>query len=426
MIEFITLLLGLTIGNGTVEVAVARPVAAVELRLDGRTVERRSAPPWRFECDFGQELRPHRLEAIAVDAEGRELGRARQWVNYARANRAAVIVLEPGAQGPPRSGRVVWAAAGRVEPEAIEAAFDGRALAVDASGRFQLPPYSLGELHHLSATVTFSAERLVTADSIFGGAYGDRTTSALTAVPLLVPEGKLPPPAELQPWLAAAGGPAKVFSTETGGATVVIVRDQHVDPNLAELLRRKPKQVYSRAGKVLREGDTVFFNLTFPLPRDPKGLFRALPVEPADARAGLWWLLTVRHPRLARPIQQRLWWSLALAGKKVSDAKNPRAVVLVVSRKPKDAGELGFAQARDFLRILRVPLFVWAPEEKTFTRLGVKPPEQSYTGVDGMFELFSALQASLATQRMAWIEGEYLPHEITLTAAAPAGVRLAE
>ena len=84
MITFASLFLGLVLGNHPVNLLVDGPVAAVELHLDGREIARLEHEPWRVLADFGQELAPHKLEAIAFVAEGHELHRTHQWINMAR------------------------------------------------------------------------------------------------------------------------------------------------------------------------------------------------------------------------------------------------------------------------------------------------------------------------------------------------------
>lgn len=55
MITFVTLLLGLTTGVWPIEVAVGPGVAAVELRLDGRTVATLTQAPWKASVNLGPE-----------------------------------------------------------------------------------------------------------------------------------------------------------------------------------------------------------------------------------------------------------------------------------------------------------------------------------------------------------------------------------
>lgn len=101
-IAFVTLFLGLTLGAYPVEVSVEGPVAAVELLLDGASVGRIAGPPWTGQVDFGTALQPHELVARALDAQGQEVARARQWINLPRPEAEAEVVLEGSAQGRPR------------------------------------------------------------------------------------------------------------------------------------------------------------------------------------------------------------------------------------------------------------------------------------------------------------------------------------
>ena len=109
VIEFVTLLLGLVAGVQTVAVDPDPAVAAVELRLDGAGVGRRTEPPWRFVVDLGAELSPHHLEAVAFDAHDDEVGRAHQWLNLPREAAEARLALATDAQGWPVSAGVAWA-----------------------------------------------------------------------------------------------------------------------------------------------------------------------------------------------------------------------------------------------------------------------------------------------------------------------------
>ncbi|HSN88583.1 MAG TPA: hypothetical protein VL025_17610, partial [Thermoanaerobaculia bacterium] len=85
-IAFLTLFFGLTLGSQPVELTVTGPVAAVEILLDGAPVARFDGPPWSGRIDFGQALLPHELVARALDDQGTEVSRVRQWVNLPRSH----------------------------------------------------------------------------------------------------------------------------------------------------------------------------------------------------------------------------------------------------------------------------------------------------------------------------------------------------
>src|SRR5262245_31109032 len=124
MVTFLTLLLGLVIGERRIELAVDERVASVELRLDRAVVGTARQPPWSITCDFGARLAPHLLEAVARDAKGRELGRAAQTVNLPRPPAEVTLALQGGG-GAYREVEIARHGPGNVEPEDIRVHFDG-------------------------------------------------------------------------------------------------------------------------------------------------------------------------------------------------------------------------------------------------------------------------------------------------------------
>jgi len=108
MVTFLTLLLGLTVGPKWIELAVDDRVAAVELLVDGRPIATLRGEPWAVGVDFGNALRPHHLEAIARDRDGRELDRAMQRINLPRQAAEATLRLLGSASGHRAAGRCGW------------------------------------------------------------------------------------------------------------------------------------------------------------------------------------------------------------------------------------------------------------------------------------------------------------------------------
>lgn len=435
LIKFITLILSLHVGILPVEVAVTGPLAKLEMHLDGQMVGERTSPPWTFDVDLGHNLIPHRLEAIAFDDQGQEIERASQWVNYARQSLEASLVLESSGMTQPTRGRVIWSAADNSQPIKIELRYDGRPHEVASDGRFVLPGSEPSETHHLEAKLLFPDEHIAHTEAVFGGTRGDAVTTALTAIPMSLEEDHQPDLDQLSQWLEVAGQPATVFSTDpisSDGATsqaknnsIIIVRDTHIDRDLRLLLREKRQRVLAKTGRFLGPDDRVEFLLTYNLLQDPRGVHRPFPVSSDFNKLGMWNLFTQDYPQINQPKQQNIWWSLALAGKRVVDLKQPRVAVLLLSKKPQSRPALSFEQAQLYLRSLRVPLLVWLPEEATLERLGIAP-DRPYIGADGMLQMFADIQAVLDQQRMVWIEGDYLPTEVTLSAKAPGGVRLVQ
>lgn len=460
MIEFITLLLGLSRGIQPVQVAVTGPVTTVILELDGQVAGRRDGPPWVFELDLGPDLLPRRLEAVAFDASGHELGRARQFVNYHRRNEDATIYLEESASAPATRGRVVSRSFRGRQPKNVEVLFDDVAIAVADDGTFTLPAHDLTLPHHLLAIVRFGGDEPLRRDLVFGGLYGERVTSALTAVPVVVAGGRtLPPPAELTGWLEARGEPLRVLTVEKPGEVVTIVRDRDA---LAQLGRvdRELRRERLRLPAVLGPKTEAFFVRTHAVPEEPH-IFQSLRAAalvaslgrplaraarprvelPSDDRfrspraftpeappvyedlRSLVWLNTKISDK--KPLQ-RLSEALAVAGQLASSFERPRAVLLIVAEEPEDHSQLGLGSVRRFLAALRVPAVVWAPAPQSLARLDPGGGEGLYFGAEGLVAAFEAMATSLETQHVVWVEGDPLPNEIRRGPAAPEWLSLAE
>ena len=125
MIRFLTLLLGLVTGIQDVEVQVRAPVSRVEIRFNDVVVGVRSEPPWVVRCDLGRQLQPGRLEAVAFDQMGRELGRDLRWVNLPENRAEAAIVPEFDELGRVVAARFVWESPEYDKPSEIRAFLNG-------------------------------------------------------------------------------------------------------------------------------------------------------------------------------------------------------------------------------------------------------------------------------------------------------------
>ncbi len=247
MIAFASLLLGLVVGPHPVELLVGDSVAAVEIHLDGRPVGMLSGEPWSLDCDFGTELVPHELLAVAYDDHLEEIARARHRVNLPRRPAEAAIVLEGGTGGHGVAAHLRWESVAGGEPEAVAAWLDGKPLAVDDPRRIPLPAHDPQKLHFLRAELDFAANVTSVLDLVFGGTYADRQAVELTAVPLIVEGGAEPAPAELTGRLSSRGRTLTAVAVEEGPAEVVVVRDEGVRPQLNRLGRTSARVLRQRA-----------------------------------------------------------------------------------------------------------------------------------------------------------------------------------
>ncbi|RMH21920.1 MAG: hypothetical protein D6696_04585 [Acidobacteria bacterium] len=424
MITFTTLFLGFIAGARPVELAVDAAVAAVELRLDGRQVAALDGPPWRAEVDFGDELLPHRLEALAFDQEGRLLERLERRINLARADYEAAIALDDSRRG----GRLRWAAVLDQQPASIDLRFDGRPLAIDAGGGFRLPPYDPAVRHALEAVLVFPDGHRLATELTFGGVFGERVTSALTAVPVTSPAGRPWPKEALAGCFLRDGRALPVFATSAGAGRLLVVRDERLGPVLKRLRRQLAGR--SLAGPAAIADYAVAAISPRPLQAHDR-TFKLLELGAVDPFPGLGALLLSGQPltgrdarRRRRQKEQKLWDALAVAGRDAAASDRPRAVLLMTGSDPRDHSTFSLEQAARYLASVHVPLFLWTPDDATLGRLPPLPRARPTSGARGLEALVDAIPHALASQTIVWLEGEHLPAEIAVSPTAPPGLEL--
>jgi hypothetical protein len=429
VIEFVTLLLGLVAGVHTVAVAPDPDAAAVELRLDGATVGRRTEPPWRFVVDLGADLSPHHLEAVAFDARGGDVGRAHQWLNLPREAAEARLTLATDAQGWPVSAGVAWASLWSDQPRTVEIDFDGRPLEVADPSRFELPRYDRGAVHVLAAELAFPHEERARAEASFGGVFGERISTELTAVPVVLP--RAPRHLRVRDFRAALvdanGSPLDVVSVEAPGADLVVVRDEASQRALAMAIaavERRYHRTYLQIPKdllPLRRGDHCRFVWPsvsrWPHPAglvlDP-GIFPSLP-DASIGDGGLPWALD----RAARtPLPQRVADAVAVAGVKAAAGGHPRAVVLIVDPATPDRSAFPPEAVRRYLARLHVPLFVWTTAADAGGSLHGWGEVASVAAWPDLQGAVRRLREALDHQAIVWVDGRHLPQTIRLSGTA--------
>ncbi len=437
MIHFVTFFLSLTVGVQPVEVAVADArVASIEVLLDGTAVGSVEGPPWVVECDFGEDLRPHILEAVARDAGGLELDRIEQRINLPRPMAEVGVVIEGGDTERYRA-RIVWDAVDQSQPTHVNLSLDGKALPVSESLVVELPEIDPREIHILSAELALNEAVLARSEVAFGGPFGDEVSSDLTAVPLrLLEDAEIPTTEDLQRWVTVDGNAVKVVGIERGTWDVLVVRDRDARESLESLSQRagymagrftSRTKYFLRRG--LRETDSLRFVLTTPR-LVPSGdgttaLFQVSPswAEKADGSLPLVLLNVLPVPD---PRPQHFAWSVASAGLTLAGGHRPRAVVLVKELETDDAGTLTPRAVRGYLEALRVPLFVWRPSRTKDER----PHDGWGCGRDtsrlaGLNKAVRELHRSLDSQFIVWIEGDHLPQQLQLSPDARLSVRFA-
>lgn len=444
MIAFATLFLGLVLGVQPVEVMVAPSVARVDVLLDGSLACRMEAAPWRVPCDLGGELAPARLEAVAFDTDGGEIGRTVQWLNLPRPPAETRVLVEGGEGGRGVTARLSWDAVADREPSEVRVTFDGRPLTPQDPRRISLPAHDPEQLHFLRAELTFPGGASSVLEATFGGVYADRLERDLTGVPVqLEGDGDLPEASELAGWLAGQQEALEVVAVETGPADVLVVRDLGAQEDLNRLalpgsgVRRtgpgltgpgmavvgptSPRYV-ARLGRDHRLRLISTFENTLQRPDYSLQLFTSTePFTAADG--GLLWLLQGVRATPPADAPQRLADAVAAAGVEAAAGARRRAVVLVLGPNPEDSSQFDAATVRGYLRALHVPLVVWRTRQVTAATAAWGEATEISTATR-LETAAKQLRRGLDRQRIVWVGGTHLPQEIALTDRAR-GLRLA-
>jgi hypothetical protein len=420
-IVFLTFFLGLTSGTQAVEVAVHGPVAAVEFVVDGNAVARLGGPPWRARLDFGSSMEPHELVARALDAEGKEVGRARQVLNLRRPPAEVEILLEypeKGPSGQPVGARLAWSSRFLEKPSSVRLFLDGKPVPLDDKAHAALPAVAPEVTHILSAEVSFPNDPEARKDLAFGGRWGEAVSTGLTAVPVRLRPGKVMPAVQdLQGWILADGRPVPAVAVEQSPAQLLIVRDAEAVP----LLMRGN---WGTTELSLAKDDQGRFVWPYAQRASGDGLTADL-FSSADFTArhgGLPFLLARVQQPPGKP--QRLADAVAVAGLEALNGNRRRAVLLVLSRHPKDGSEHDAANVSHYLAAIRVPLVVWSfASPQTVAGLGW-PAGEDISFNPKLRDAFQRLAENLASQRILWIEGNHFPGTISLAPVAAEVVEL--
>jgi hypothetical protein len=386
--------------------------------------------------DLGRELEPHELVARALDSAGREVARARQWLNVPRPPAEVSLLLERNADGRAVAVRLTWQSLLGTPPR-VEVTFDGRPLDVRNPARIRLPEFASDAIHLISAEVEFSPAVISRAGMVLGAHSESEASSELTGLPVRVLSGAtLPSPASAQGWFRKGSEPLHVVAVEKGPALVFVVRETDHTEALTKLGNG------GRTIFVLGEGGTLPHydpdatrfetrlgeadRIRFLWPRANRAAGSEIPTELFDASrefaggfAGIHWLLThVSHP-IQKVAGERFADAVAIAGLQASAGYTRRAVVLVLGQQTDDASRYPPGLVRSYLAKIHVPLFVWSLEPRTADRVAAAWGEtQDVSSYPKLKVAFERLRRELDSQQLVWLEGRHLPQEIALSGEA--------
>jgi hypothetical protein len=429
-IAFVTLLLGLLSGPQEVRLSVGGGVAAVELRLDGAFAARAVAPPWAAFVDFGPEILPRDLEAIAFDSEEHEVGRARIRVNMPRPRAGASFVVERPDQTGRQMARLAWESTVAATPRTIRITLDEELLDVEDPSRFEIPPGEPGQTRILRADLRFGNNISAVAEAFLGSHDRDYTSAELTAVAVLLTGRKeLPPPERLSGWFVADDRPLRVVVTEEGPADVVFLVDPAAEKRLLEIVRVghwKPIFGTDRKRQNFRLEKDHLVTFILPAPERTEGTpYNVFPAAGPFSRSdgGLLWLyFNSQAYRPMAPEAAAFRRAAPLTGTAaITNGRRRAAVWILSSLPPADLSDL--EPARRYLQVLNVPLFIWrvSPDGRPSSGSG---GDLDASTPDALDSAISHLEMALNRQRIVWVEGNPLPQKIVLTPRAT-GIDLA-
>ncbi len=439
MVAFLTFLLGLTVGVQRIELAVDHRVASVELLLDGGRVALIQGEPWVAECDFGSALLPHHLEAVARDAEGKELDRALQRVNLPREGAEATFRLVGSEEGY-TAAELAWRTVDDSDPEEINVAFDGEPIVIEGR-RIALPRYDPRSVHILEAELVFAHEVRARIEVAFGGEYGEKVSTELTAVPLVLDaRDELPSAEELGSWLRIGDGLARVVAVERGPREVLLVREDRSIVALRGLGRqasggapRRSQSAMQRMSAGLALKDTLRLVNTHPRMVQMKGggvsaIFNVTPNLNSPTTGFGWTLTNVFFKPETASLEERLADAVGIAGLRAAASNRGRALVLVRSSDvAASTPPGGFApeDVRRFLAALRVPFLYWmvGPARDDLGDAWGEP--DPIRGWGGVHTAVASLLDGLGSQFVVWIEGLHKPDDVRLSPEAPPELHLA-
>ncbi len=419
MVTFISLFLGLILGEQPIQLGVDDTVASVELRLDDEAIATLRGEPWLLRHDFGDRLEPHRLVAIARDGEGVEVARAQQWINMPRPPAEAGMVLESDPASGRKRARLTWESLRGEDPLKVTASLDGQPLPVADPKAIPLPEFDPEQLHFFRAVLHFQGQVVSTVEATFGGTFADAINAQLTAVPIRIPRRKPPVIEDLTGKVLSQGEPVDIVAVERGVAEAVFLVDITADAGLRNIAAETGRYTNRQWRGPLKKDQQLRMIRTFEQPEAQEGshfdLFQAS--EPVTSKQGgvLYFLVNLRFRADGTEVQ-RLADVVAAAGTSAAANHGRRHVVLVLGSGGKDDSVITPQIARDYLKALQVPFTVWS--------ISSKPPDPAL-GWGKVVQIHNLLQFEGAVRDLAkdldhqaiiWVAGKHLPQHLSLAA----------
>jgi hypothetical protein len=415
-VAILTLFLGLVAGEQLVQLQVGPGVKLVRVVAGEETLATIAGPPWRSIVNFGKELTPRTLTAIAYGDGGAEVGRASQILNVPRPPAEVEILLRNDQYGTPAGVELRWLHIENIAMRKAELKLDDKPLRLDARNSAPLPPIDLARPHVLSAAVRFVSGFIARREIVFGGSWSATEPAELT--PVLV-HGDSNGGGSFESCFTADGQPVRTATIERSHGLVIIVRDPDAGEAIATLDPASVSRHNTPKNNILRYGGTVandvIVEMMWPVTRSygvqgqPTAELFAHTDDVTGEASGIPWLLTrlAGTPELRG--QPKRWAdAVAVAGVDAMTRARRRAVVLVLGKDASDRSRYDAAAVRRYMRTTGTPFFVWS-------LTGARPElAQTWGAVedistrDRLFAAVRNLNRELELQRVAWVQADRL------------------
>lgn len=400
-IVFVTLLLGLLAGPQPVEVRVAPDVKSVRITVGALEVATLRQPPWRTTIDFGTNLEPGEVDAIAYDAEGNEVGRATQIVNLPHAIGEVAIAVKYE-RDKPSDVELIGRHLAFAKPARATIKVDDKALRVENFSA-RLPALDWTRSHVISAEMRFSDGTVARRELVLSGGIAYSAGSELTPV-LITGKGE-----QLDGCFSIGDTTLRTGAVERPDALVIMVKDPGV-PFTQNVIRRLRLDASSAPDRAMiiaytRMSPDVTLRTLWPAAQrfgegtqQPSMIFEHSSDTPGAVVADA---LRKGNPVWSAQDAPRLFAdALAVAGLRTLDAPRRRAVVLLLGDVP-DSSMHSPAEVRRYLAEIGVPLFVWSID-------GPEPDSpwgevQDIQRRDRLHSAIERLQKTLDAQRVVWL-----------------------
>jgi hypothetical protein len=386
----VTRLLQLVAGPQTIAVEAGPAVRSVRLIRDGETVATLREKPYVAQVDFGPELVPHALTAVAYDASGSEVARDTQAINLARNGAELAVLLERDEKTQQVTAHIRPKHVGGARPVALAVTLDGKPVGSGRTLTVPLGAVDKTKIHTVSATVRFVDGLETTQDVVFGGVFGEERPSELThiAVRQTGHSGKC---------FKVDDRTVAATAVEKGKATVFVVQDNGSPYSIrrALFLQKATNNQF-----LMPETELIVVS---PNARDVTadgGVVQLFEGKLYTGHQGLAGIVLRDIPKIeAAPVADAV-------GSTVMRAldRGRRAVVLLVGAEPaKDTSVAAAANVRRYAARVGVPLHVWSLTGVTSELTAAWGEVEDVSVRYKLLRAVDNLREELDGQRVAWL-----------------------